>query len=90
MDEKDLEKKIGDITHRNRLISDLLHDEVEKIEYGPLTLTVHNAKGEVVVTDFDDRRYLNIDVNWDQEWDEIIPQVTKKADDRVEQALNEL
>lgn len=90
MDEEQLQRKVGDRAEREDRVEQLLKDKVQRVEYGPLELTVNNREGVVSAVDFDGRQYPYVSVDWDASWDEIIPEVTDEVDELVEQVFEEL
>lgn len=90
MDEPTLEKKVGDIVTRKRIIASLLYDEdCTETAYGPLTLRLVNDGAEILPTDFDGRVYTTIErINGDQ--DEQVYHAVTEADNRIKQLHDEL
>lgn len=87
MEETTFEKAIGDIIYRNRLISDLVHNETTESAYGPLTL--QRVDDGILPTDFDGRVYETIPVPDDPDKDDVLD-ARVQADKTVEQLHDEL
>lgn len=90
MEESVLEIHVGDILHRQRIISDLLEEQFDsEIYYGPLTLE-YMSDETISVVDVDDRVYTPIEIPESEDQKEVVPIVTERADNCVEQYFDEL
>lgn len=90
MDESTLEKKVGDILTRKRIIASLLHDSCEETAYGPLTLQTVNDGDAILATDFDGRVYPTIELLDTDDSEEQINHLVTEADNCIEQLHEEL
>lgn len=83
-----IELKVGDLTYRCRIISDLLHSDTKEVEYGPLSL---RKEGETIqCKDFDGRVYPEIEIPQESSQEDAVLEVVEEVDRLVEQVFEEL